>query len=91
MFKLDEAAVTTQGQISIPKQVREKLHLQKGDKVVFFESEDGEVIIRQAEEPLDLSRDDWGEFLARTEKEPVTRVSGKAAALKHLNRLTKKR
>lgn len=91
MLKLDEATLTAQGQISIPKQVREKLQLSKGDKVVFFEDDDGDVIIKQAEVSLDLSRKDWQDFLALTEKEPVTRVTGKSAALKHLDKLAKKK
>ena len=49
MLKLADATMTSQGQISIPKQIRERLHLQKGDKIVFLEDEKGNVIIQEAE------------------------------------------
>ena len=37
---MDIAKVTSKGQITIPQEVREKMELRTGDKVVFFE-EDG--------------------------------------------------
>ena len=90
MTKLDAATVTRQGQISIPKKIREKLGLQAGDKVVFFEDERGQIVIQEAEAPIEFSREQWTQFLAKTEKEPVTKVKGKTEALQHLNRLMKK-
>ena len=91
MVKLDEATVTRQGQISIPKAIREKLHLEKGAKLVFLEDERGEILIREAEVPLEFTREQWAEFLARSEKEPVTRVRGKKAALAYLDRMMAKK
>ena len=41
MVKLADAVITSQGQISIPKRVREKLHAKKGDKIAFYEDEKG--------------------------------------------------
>ena len=90
MTKLDAATLTRQGQISIPKKIREKLGLQAGDKVIFFEDEKGQIVIQEAEAPIEFSRDQWEQFLAKTEKEPVSKVKGKAQALQHLNRLMKK-
>ena len=90
MVKLDEAKLTQQGQISIPKKIREKLHLQTGDRVVFLEDEKGHILIQEAEAPFDLTPTEWDEFLAKTEKEPVTHVKGKSEALKHLDKLKKK-
>ena len=90
MLKLDEARLTQQGQISIPKKIREKLHLQTGDRIVFLEDAKGHILIQEAEAPFDLTPAEWSEFLAKTEKEPVTRVKGKSEALKHLDKLKKK-
>ncbi len=91
MIKLDEATLTSQGQVSIPKKVRQKLHLEKGDKVVFLEDEKGRVLIQEAEIPIEFTHEQWEEFLKKCQKEPVTRVRGKKAALRHLESLMKKR
>ncbi len=40
---MELARVTTKGQITIPKDIREKLNLRPGDKVIFLE-EDGRII-----------------------------------------------
>lgn len=42
-------SVTSKGQITIPKEVRDKLGLKSGDKVV-FSIEDGEAKIRKVEQ-----------------------------------------
>ena len=91
MTKLDEATLTSQGQISIPKKVRERLHLEKGNKVIFLEDEKGQIVIQEAETPIEFSRADWDKFLAKTQKEPVTRTHGKKEALRHLDKLTHKK
>lgn len=91
MVKLDEATLTKQGQVSVPKKVRQKLGLETGDKVVFLEDEEGHILIQEAEVPIEFSRNEWEEFLERCQKEPVTRVRGKKAAMNHLGRLIKKR
>ena len=90
MTKLDEATITSQGQISLPRRVREKLHITKGDKVAFFEDEKGRIVVKEIESPVPFSASDWAAFLDKVEKEPVTRVKGKESALKHLDRLAKK-
>lgn len=91
MVKLDEAKITRQGQISIPKKVREKLHLEAGDKIMFLEDEKGQVVIQEAEAPIELTHDQWKEFLAKTEQEPVTQFKSKKEFLRHLDRLSKKK
>ena len=91
VVKLDEATLTSQGQVSIPKKVRERLGLQKGDKIVFLEDEEGRVVIQEAEIPVEFTRQQWQEFLEKCQKEPVTRVQGKTAALRRLNRLMKRK
>lgn len=40
------AAVTSKGQITIPAEVREDLHLKKGDRVIFLKGERGEYILK---------------------------------------------
>ena len=90
MTKLDESTITSQGQISLPKRVREKLHVQKGDKIAFFEDEKGRILVTEVETPVPFSARDWQDFLDKAGKEPVTRVKGKSEALKHLGKLDKK-
>jgi len=41
---MELAKITSKGQITIPKEIREKLNLKKGDKVLFIEKEDGVLI-----------------------------------------------
>ena len=91
MTKLGEATLTNQGQVSIPKKVRERLGLEKGDKVVFLEDEEGRILIQEAEVPVDFTHKQWEEFLEKCQKEPVTRVRGKRAVLRHLDQLMKKK
>ena len=55
------ARITTKGQVTVPKEIREKLRLEPGDTVIFEEAQAGTVRIRKAE-PLDL------EFLSALEK-----------------------
>ena len=90
MTKLHESTITSQGQISLPKRVRELLHVQKGDKIAFYKDDKGRVIVGEAETPIPFSAEDWTAFLEKAEKEPVTRVKGKPEALKHLDKLDKK-
>jgi antitoxin PrlF len=40
-----EAAVTSKGQITIPKSIREHLHVKAGDRVKFFIHPDGTVVL----------------------------------------------
>jgi AbrB family looped-hinge helix DNA binding protein len=40
-----ESALTSKGQVTIPKELREKLNLAPGDKVKFFLQPDGHVVI----------------------------------------------
>ena len=90
MVKLDESRLTSQGQVSIPKKVRDRMGLHKGSKIAFFADEKGHVFIEEIETPIEFTPKQWEEFLAKTRKEPVTRFYGKAAALRHLDRLKKK-
>ena len=40
-----ESTLTTKGQVTIPKEMRDQLHLTPGDKVKFFVQPDGRVVI----------------------------------------------
>ena len=42
---MPEATVTSKGQITIPKKIRQKLDLHPGDKIAFRENEQGETVI----------------------------------------------
>lgn len=43
---MPEAKLTSKGQVTIPKEVREALHVDAGDRVQFFIREDGVVELR---------------------------------------------
>ena len=40
------ATVTTRGQVTIPKSVRDLLHIEAGDQVDFVVTDDGDVLVR---------------------------------------------
>ena len=42
------ARVSANGQVTVPVEIRKKLNLKEGDKILFFERSDGEVIINNA-------------------------------------------
>jgi len=41
------ANLTVKGQVTIPKEVRERLHLKQGDKVIFEVKNSGEVVVKK--------------------------------------------
>lgn len=45
--------ITTKGQVTIPKEIRERLGLRSGDKVIFVTEED-KVVIKSAKTLLDF-------------------------------------
>jgi AbrB family looped-hinge helix DNA binding protein len=47
-------AVTSKGQATIPKEFRDKLHIDTPGRVRFTENEQGEVVIRPVERPSEL-------------------------------------
>lgn len=47
------STITSKGQTTIPKEIRERLHLQPGDRVDFVVEEDGRVVLEPA--TLDVS------------------------------------
>jgi antitoxin PrlF len=50
---LAQSRITSKGQATIPAVVRRKLSLRPGDRVIFEESERGEIVVHKAE-PLDI-------------------------------------
>ena len=48
-----ESTVTSKGQITIPKVVRERLNLEPGDKVQFEIQDDGSVLMVACNEPVE--------------------------------------
>ena len=53
---MELAKLTTKGQITIPAEIRKRLNVQAGDKVVFLE-ENGRIFIENAEK-LKFTRDE---------------------------------
>jgi len=47
-------AVTSKGQATIPKEFRDKLHIDTPGRVRFVESENGEIVIRPVRRPSEL-------------------------------------
>ena len=45
---MDFAKISASGQVTIPIEIRKKLNLKEGDKILFFERCDGEVVINNA-------------------------------------------
>ena len=43
-----EVTVTSKGQITIPKEIREKMKLQAGDKIIFQTDAEGELKIKKS-------------------------------------------
>lgn len=50
---MSESTVTSKGQITIPKAVRERLHLDAGDTVYFDVQPDGSVLLVARNEPVE--------------------------------------
>ncbi len=91
MVRLDESKITAQGQISVPKKIREKLQIKPGDRVVFWEDEEnGRIVLRASDWPREFTPEDWERFLKKADQETVTRAHGTKAALKHLDGLSAK-
>jgi AbrB family looped-hinge helix DNA binding protein len=62
------ATMTTKGQVTIPKEVRQHLKLHAGDRVNFVVRPDGEVLLKPAK--IDIR--ELGGMLYRKGRKPVT-------------------
>ena len=62
------ATLTTKGQVTVPKKVRDSLHLRAGDKLEFIVTKDGRAILK----PVTKKVDDVFGSLYRAEQKPVS-------------------
>jgi antitoxin PrlF len=62
------ATVTTKGQVTIPKEVREHLGVDTGDRLSFVVQEDGTVIVK----PITRHVRELGGLLKRAGQQPVS-------------------
>ena len=63
-----QATLTTKGQVTIPKAVREQLDLKAGDRIDFIVNDSGEAVIRR----LSRSTEEVQGMLAHRARTPVT-------------------
>ena len=42
------AKISTNGQITVPVEIRRLLNLKSGDKILFFQKQDGEIVVSNA-------------------------------------------
>ncbi len=78
------AKITSKGQITLPKKVRDLLHLREGG-VVVFEQEEGKIVIKPAQSLLDYK----GYLRGRAKPADVETV--REAARKYVGRKAGKR
>jgi antitoxin PrlF len=64
------ATITSKGQVTIPKEIRERLHLREGDQLLFTVDEAGDVRLRARNRSL-LDRIGFAKHLSRRTT-PVT-------------------
>lgn len=53
----EDATITSKGQVTIPKRIREKLDLQEGEQLEFVVTDDGELTIRRKRDAMERLRD----------------------------------
>jgi AbrB family looped-hinge helix DNA binding protein len=75
--EMAEGVLTSKGQVTIPKEIRERLGLGQGDRLDFVVEADGSVRIR----PLARSPADLYGLLERPDQAPVTIEDMEAALL----------
>lgn len=74
--------ITTKGQTTIPKKIRDHLHLQSGDKIDFVIEEDGTVVL----EPATHDMSDLEGILHRPGMKAVSAADMKKALMKRFAR-----
>lgn len=65
-------AVTSKGQATIPKEFRDKLHIDTPGRVQFIENEDGDVLIRPVKRPAAIRGDLAGD--PEADERPATEL-----------------
>ena len=67
MQKIKEAVLSSKGQITVPKAIREILHVENGDSLIFY-IEDGEVKITSTNNLTIRLKDENKKVIVRKEK-----------------------
>ncbi|MBW4593961.1 MAG: type II toxin-antitoxin system PrlF family antitoxin [Brasilonema angustatum HA4187-MV1] len=62
------ATITSKGQTTIPKEIREKLNLRPGDRINFIIEPDGKVYIQ----PVNIQVEELSGILHKPERKPVS-------------------
>jgi len=62
------ATVTSKGQVTVPKPIRDRLNLHAGDRLDFVLEEEGKVILRKASIPIQ----ELEGILHRADRKPVS-------------------
>ncbi len=62
------ATITSKGQTTIPKEIRDKLNLRPGDRINFIIESDGKVYIQ----PLNIQVEELSGILHKPGREPVS-------------------
>ncbi len=65
---MSEARLSSKGQITVPRDIRERLRLKRGDKVRFRVTPDGQVVL----EPAKYAVSELFGLLRREDREPVS-------------------
>ena len=81
------ATLTSQGQVTIPKEIRQKLALRAGDRITFTPTADGGVIIRAKKLPFERLIG----MLSRPSQVPVSIAQMDEGIARHLKRKHPKR
>ncbi len=76
------ATLTSKGQITVPKAVRDSLKIESGDKIEFVVTENREVLMR----PLTMRADDVFGRLHNSKRKPVSVEEMDAAIEKRMRR-----
>ncbi len=74
------ATLTTKGQVTIPKEVREHLGVETGDRLSFLVQEDGTVVLR----PITRHVRELGGLLRRTRRRPLSNAEIDAAVARRM-------
>ncbi len=72
------ATVTSKGQVTVPKPIRDRLKLHAGDRLDFVLEEEGKVILRKASIPIQ----ELEGILHRADRKPVSLEEMKATVLR---------
>lgn len=72
------ATLTSKGQITLPRAIRDRLHVTTGDQVDFVVNQDGDIVVR----PVSLDVTELRGLLRRPRKRPVSIAAMNAAIVR---------